>query len=367
MNWNNTSVSKDEYYHLLTMLTIKNDATTLFSLAPHINNPYITLGMLPLLSHFCVSVLDYYNSQNISVNLPKLSSFSLSDVRLKLKLFSESHKKGIAQIAKINYIQDNSFKSKLRFSILSKLNMYYNLGIVSDSEGNIIFNTQLLYYIFQDKKFSHTELHNEDIKAFVHEIFTIITSVHHGLIDCLPDCNPKIKATLFSLKYKDFNTNKNFNFFTNQEYGVEYSLLVLHLLCSLNFVRYVLNKLLSVDNIWLLRAKYITLYYVIKSVKVFASQSTIPAIKALQNSETESLLNGTFRSCMMHYAFINKEMYSIEDKYLDLSKPFWGLAETCFNGISYEDLCKTIDQEINTLADKLESILHINTNTFTSF
>ena len=34
MNWNNTAVSKDEYYHLLTMLTIKNDVTTLYNLAP---------------------------------------------------------------------------------------------------------------------------------------------------------------------------------------------------------------------------------------------------------------------------------------------------------------------------------------------
>ena len=50
MNWNNTAVSKDEYYHLLTMLTIKNDVTTLYNLAPHIRVPYVSFGMLPLIS-----------------------------------------------------------------------------------------------------------------------------------------------------------------------------------------------------------------------------------------------------------------------------------------------------------------------------
>ena len=55
MNWNNTAVSKDEYYHLLTMLTIKNDVTTLYNLAPHIRVPYVSFGMLPLIS-FAVTV-----------------------------------------------------------------------------------------------------------------------------------------------------------------------------------------------------------------------------------------------------------------------------------------------------------------------
>ena len=113
MDWNCTSVSKDEYYHLLTMLTIKNDVTTLLALAPHIRDPYVSLGMLPLLSHFCVSIRDYYDSRNISVNLPSLSSFSFDDIRLKLKLFSDPYKKSIKQISMADGMQDESFRAKL--------------------------------------------------------------------------------------------------------------------------------------------------------------------------------------------------------------------------------------------------------------
>jgi len=367
VDWNNTSVSKDEYYHLLTMLTIKNDVTTLFALAPYIRDPYISLGMLPLLSQFCVSIRDYCDSQNVPINLPKLSSFSFDDVRLKLKLFSEKHSKSIKQIAMADGIQDESFKSKLRFSFLSKVNMYDNLGVIADSDGNIVFNTQLLHYIFQDKKFSHTKLYGEDVKAFGRDIGTIIASVHQGLLDDLPNFDPVVHPATFSFKYKDFNTNKNFNIFPHQKEGKESSLFVLHILCYLNFVRYVLGRLLAPDNMWLLRAKYIALYYATTSVNQFADKSSIPTINALKNQESKPLLNSTFRSCMMHYAFINKGEYAIDDQYLDLNKPFWGLIESCFGEMSYAELCSSIDREINLLADKLETILSIDTNSFKPF
>jgi len=366
MDWNCTSVSKDEYYHLLTMLTIKNDVTTLLALAPHIRDPYVSLGMLPLLSHFCVSIRDYYDSRNISVNLPSLSSFSFDDVRLKLKLFSDPYKKSIKQISLADGMQDESFRAKLRFSFLSKLNMHYNLGIIADSDGNIVFNTQFLHYMFQDKKFSHAELSGENVKAFGYDIGTIIASVHQGLLDDLPSITPVIYPATFSFKYKDFNTNRTLNIFPQQKEGKESSLFLLHLLCSLNFARHVLNKLLPPSNIWLLRAKYITLYYATASINHFAEKSSIPTIKELKDPESELLLNSTFRSCMMHYAFINKGEYAINDRYLDLNTPFWGLVESCFNEMSYEDLCISVDQGINSIADKLESILSIDTVSFQS-
>lgn len=367
MDWNSTSVSKDEYYHLLTMLTIKNDVTTLLALAPYIRDPYISLGMLPLLSQFCVSIRDYYDSRNIPVNLPSLSSFSFDDVRLKLKLFSDPYKKSIKQISMADSMHDEIFRSKLRFSFLSKMNMHYNLGIISDSNGNIVFNTQLLHYMFQDKKFSHAELSGENVKAFGYDIGTIIASVNQGLLDDLPSITPAISPTAFSFKYKDFNTNRTFNIFPLQKEGKASSLFLLHLLCSLNFARYVLNKLLPPSNIWLLRAKYITLYYAAASINHFAKKSSIPAINELNNPEIEPLLNSTFRSCMMHYAFINKGEYVINDQYLDLNTPFWGLIESCFNEMSYEELCIAVDQGINFIADKLEAILSIDTDSFKSF
>ena len=367
MDWNKTNVSKDEYFHLLTMLTIKNDVTTIINLAPYIRNPYISLGMLPLLSQFCVSIRDYYDSKNVPINLPNLSSFSFDDVRLKLKLFSESYRKSIKQITTADSMQDENFKSKLRLSFFAKKNMYYNLGIIADSDGNVIFNTHFLYYVFQDKKFSHAELQGEDVKLFGYDIKRIIASVHQGLLDCLPDTTPTIFSTKFSLKFKDFNTNSTFNIFPQQEDGKEASLLTLHVLCSLNFVRYVLSRLLTSDNMWLLRAKYITLYYAIRSINQFADKSSIQAMKTLRASDSEQVLNSTFRNCMMHYAFVNKGVYAIDDKNLDLNKPFWGLVESCFNGMTYEALCKTVDQEINTLADKLEAVLSIDTTSFRQF
>lgn len=367
MDCNSTSVSKDEYFHLLTMLTIKNDVTTLLTLAPYIRDPYISLGMLPLLAQFCVSIRDYYDSQNVPVILPSLSSFSFDDVRLKLKLFSDPYKKSINQISMADGMHDESFRSKLRFPFLSKLNMHYNLGIIADFDGNIIFNTQFLHYMFQDKKFSHAELRGENVKAFGFDIGTIIASVHQGLLDDLPSITPIICPTTFSFKYKDFNTNRTFNIFPQQEEGKESSLFLLHLLCSLNFARYVLNKLLPPSNIWLLRAKYITLYYAATSINLFAEKSSIPTINELKNPNIKPLLNSTFRSCMMHYAFINKGEYAINDRYLNLNTPFWGLIESCFNEMSYEDLCASVDQEINFIADKLEAILSIDTNSFKSF
>lgn len=364
MNWDQIGVSKDDYFHMLTMLTIKNDVDTLFQLAPYIHDPYISLGMIPFLSMFCVSVRDYFISKQVEINLPNLSSFSFDDVRLKLKLFSEKYNKSINNISTTDNIQDEKFKTKLRFQILAKKNIYYNLGIISDSKGKIIFNTQQLYYLFQDKKFSHYELEGENLKQFGYDIGQIIASVHEGLLDCLPAFSVDIQGFESVFKFKDYNTNKNFNRFSLIENGKEITLFLLHILCSLNFVQYILNVMISPDNIWLLRAKYIVWYYATKSVNQLADKNQIEEINALTSIENDLLLNSNFRNCMMHYSFINKDKYLIDEKYLSVDIPFWGLIESCFPNMTFLSFTEAIDQRIKNLSSNLENILLIDTSKF---
>ena len=76
--------------------------------------------------------------------------------------------------------------------------------------------------------------------------------------------------------------------------------------------------------------------------------------------KTDELMNTDFRSCMMHYEYSKNESYLIDEKYLDFTKPFYGLVETYFAGITYTEFCRIINVKISEISDSLEGILCIS-------
>lgn len=357
-------VNKEEFYKLISTLTLKYDVSTIMRLYPYITDAYISLGLLPYLSMICVESQSFLVQNGFTISLPSTSSFSFADVRAKLKLFDNSISKAKKQISIIDEIQDTQFKNKLRYRFLSQHNLYYNLGIIADEEGHIIFNTQYLFYLFQDRKFSHFSLDGNDIKQFGIDIGSIISSVYEGLKDTsLPAYDPQINSVNFKFRYKDYNTNnRNFNRFPELEDGKKFTLLLLHVLCSLNFVKYVLGKILPDENIFLFRTKYTALYYSAKTLSLFEDH-----FNGNHNSITKTIdcnFDSDFRSCMMHYSFVNKEKYLIDSNYLSLSKPFWGLIETFYSGKDFSEISSRIDENIDMMSERINQILAIDTKCF---
>ena len=69
-------------------------------------------------------------------------------MRNGLKLYSGKYNKGKKETLRIDEKQDREFRSKLRFSIMKKWNIHYNLGVYFDKDGHIVGNTQNLNYFF---------------------------------------------------------------------------------------------------------------------------------------------------------------------------------------------------------------------------
>lgn len=92
MDWGKTSVSKEEYYSLLSTIAIKNDSETLKALVSAFSAACGFSYVAPYIALFCSSVGEFINHSGITeVQLKNGSPLSISDVRNKLKLFSEKY------------------------------------------------------------------------------------------------------------------------------------------------------------------------------------------------------------------------------------------------------------------------------------
>jgi len=101
---------------------ISSDCKTITGLIPYIfQNPVLAIEVIPLLSLFCAETLSYFDKYNISIKAPNNNSFSVNDIRLKLKLFEDSFSKAQKMIANCDYLQDYIFKNLLKISSLTPL------------------------------------------------------------------------------------------------------------------------------------------------------------------------------------------------------------------------------------------------------
>lgn len=362
-------VTKEKYYQLLTTIQIKQDCETLLSLNNVLSQPILALSFLPFYALFADEIENTIGDKGNKFVIRNDSPFKISEVRAKLKLFGhEKINKSKKRILSADFVQDQIFGNKLKLLIVRYLKIHYNIGIFYLNDGRIIGNTQYFYYMFQDRNFNVREYKEEEIRLFSQSLGTVIGSVSEGLKDFLPDYKIFVKNEKYQIKYKDFNTNKR-NFSSLSVYGKDMVLLLLHTLSAVNYVRFILENELPEDNPYLFKVKYITMYYALGSVNkvsnyyssnnIVLNPNVLESLKSiLINSEV--LLNSDFRSCMMHYEFINKGKYLIKDEYLNCSVPFYGLIQTFFNGMNYSDFNKILTDKIIHISDSIENLLKIS-------
>ena len=126
----------------------------------------------------------------------------------------------------------------------------------------------------------------------------------------------------------------------------------------MNFVKHILKPMFSDDNIWIFRVEYIVAYYTFRALqrlKNYAENNTdIPA----DISELEDVIRGSdelfqtkFRNCMMHYGLDNQNVLSEEH----IEKSFYGMIETCFDGMDFKSYREKILAFSNRIITYLES------------
>lgn len=319
------------------------------------------LMLLPYICLCCNESLNYTENYLLADSLTS-SPISYTEVRNKLKLFSNRYGKSIKQIKIVDSRQDNEFKSKLRFKWMENWKIHYNLGIYCTPEGHIVGNTQYVAYLLQNPSFN---LNNDSKNLYEFGFFlgAVLQRISQDLNFLELDSKNTMNEVSMDWHYKDFHTDKNFNLFLEREEGKELTLFLLHLLSAVNFVGYELPRFVGNENPWLLRIQYITVHYVNESLNRIKNMDLPHKALVWEEVEDGYLLNTVFRSCMFHYGFYNKGECSIKDQYLH-DKPFFGLIESCFEGKSYEEYQQLLVRKIFSLSKTLETILPLSVHGF---
>ena len=154
-------------YDKLSLIQIKNDCKFIKDLLCFINDKnyssILLLDILPFISLMLYESSNFINSNIINIEdiIPKSksNSYSIKDVRLKLKLFENKIDDNIKVIKNVEYIQDRYFKE------LDGDLFYHNLGIYTDINKNVIGNTHLAYFFCQSEELKKLQL-NEIEKLY---------------------------------------------------------------------------------------------------------------------------------------------------------------------------------------------------------
>lgn len=226
--------------------------------------------------------------------------------------------------------------------------------------------------ITEIEKLSDTKKINYDIEledSYEYGKFcgTIISNI--GNIFKELEFNVELNEINTELFYKDINTNRDLNVFNIDNDGKALILYLLHLLSAINFSLKLLGKYEKADNGWWLRMYYITYYYSVQrliNIRNYMitnkiTNSKIQKFYSIINIEDKDLMNIDFRNCMMHYDLIDKNNnFLIKDEYLNVREPLFGLVESCFGGIKYNELKNKVVDKLDMLSIEIQKLLNFD-------
>lgn len=343
-------------------LILKDGETIIQYVLVASKNGMIQLSLIPYIALFCRSAQEFIGSNYIPDDVDK----QINDLRNGLKLYSGKYNKGKKETLRIDEKQDTEFRSKLRFSIMKKWNIHYNLGVYFDKDGHIVGNTQNINYFFdipeinindkQKRAFAIGKMLGEKTGALINELGGTINDFEIK----------ELESSMYG--YIDLNTNRKNKFF-NKTFDKEINLIMLHLLSSIGFAEHILRESLPKNNQWLMRVEYVVAHYTWLSLKKI-KQHFEGADKYSLNNDLSLLVDkgahlfpSEFRNCMMHYDLCDKngEPTILEEKF-DESIPFLGLVESCFLGKKWDSFFYELRNYIAELEEYLLTWFSVDKN-----
>lgn len=345
---------QDTKCKICTVLLIQNDCETLKKIILNVHDSIFCMEMIPYLALFCRSFQEYSNIDLINKDVDS----EIYDIRNSIKIYGERYGKSKRQFLESDKKQDDEFRDKLRFGFTKNLNIHFNLGIYFNENKRIIGNTQLIANTLNMNGLSKRERQEKSFNLGSH-LASIIGSVSNGLADSLPVPNIILQDNIPTFYYDDFNTNKNDFFSPN--FSKDINLFMLHILSSINFVKYVLKPLLIEENLWIFRINYIVIYHAylgIKKLKTHIENNCKNMIEVVSRLNSiirygETLFISKFRNCMMHYDLKNDGVFAITEANFDEKKLLYGLIEECFKGEIY----KSYFDKITHMGEQIESFI----------
>lgn len=342
-------IDYSQFDKLCSLKLIKNDCDTYLKLFETNRDAVLSMCILPYLALMCVEAQNFVGTDFFDEPYNKI----FHDMRNSLKRFMDRYGKTTKLFGGIDISQNNYFIQMLRFKVLGKINVHLNLGIYLDESLNIIGNTHQLASLFDFKKIPGND-DEEKMMNIGYQLGSVISSISNGLEQHLPTESIGILNEMHSVYYIDINTNKK-DAFWNNNYSKDKRLYFLHLISFIGFINNTLSKILPQENLWLLRLRYIACYYCICGLNKLATK-----VDATVGEEIRALIDGSadcsdsrFRGCMMHYSFTDKQGFCIDEQYFDLNIPLYGLIETCFNGLTFDEY----NNKLISLCTDIETLL----------
>jgi hypothetical protein len=342
-----------EEERLISLLIIQEDIEAIYSLLSSERDPVFSLEILPYYALFINECQNYMGINEI----PNDIAVQIKDIRNYIKAYTNGYGKTSKKIKNADAIQDEAFRRELKFDFPKSWTMHLNMGTYWTDDGKMIGNTQhIAAYLGIDDVFAKDIGRKQ--RELGYQIGVFINSVRNGFSKAIlsPNSHRTDKAVSLT-KYFDLNTNKE-NVFFIDNFSKELNLLYVHLLCSINFVKYVLRPLFTNNSTWLFRIEYIVTYYTYLALKdlknhcdnnndIVLTKSGIEDILKLG----EPLFQSKFRNCMMHYNLAGYDVLSQEH----INSPFYGIVETCFEGKSYHSYLSELRILSDRITDYLES------------
>lgn len=345
-----------ELERLISIRVIQEDAEAIFSLLSSERDSIFAMEIIPYYALFVQSCQEYMGD----TFLPEAIALSIKDIRNQIKAYSEPFGKSKRKISSVDNEQDASFKSQLRFEFLKSWNIHLNLGTYWTENRHVIGNTQQLAAFLGIKDLADPEVGKKQYEIG-YQIGSFVASVHEGLASSLGQPVIKRAATNITINhYYDINTNKRNSFFVANA-PKELNLFFLHLLCNMNFVKFILRPLFPDGNTWVFRVEYVVTYYTFRALQRLKNycennddlSTDTKAIGEIESTGYE-IFQSKFRNCMMHYNLQNYNVLSLEH----IEKPFFGIIENCFEGTDYQ----TYLSSLHKLSDRIIAYLEKHFN-----
>lgn len=345
-----------ECERFISIRIMQEDAESIYSLLQTERDSVFAMEIIPYYALFVQSCQEYIG-ENV---LPESVAKDLKDIRNHIKIYADRFSKSRKRVASVDTAQDKDFKEHLKFKFLKKMNIHLNLGTYWTEERQIIGNTQQLADFLSVESVFDSAV-NEKMFQMGCLIGSFVNSFRKGLADSLGYPMIERECTKTSIKFfSDINTNKKNPIFSKGQ-NKEINLFYLHLLCNMNFVKYILRPLFKDENIWIFRVEYVVSYYTLRALERLKNYSENNKDISVKTKEIDGILTQgellfttKLRNCMMHYNLENAGVISFEN----IDKLFYGIIETCFDGMSYQEyllaLYNLLDRIIDFLSNQFD-------------
>lgn len=316
------------------------------SLKENKDSSKLSLGINCYLILIVIEALNYIeNTLNISIDYKFKNNLKSS--RSRIKPYDSSYKEMLENITKLNEEKYDYF-SNLCDSIAKAIfpKLIDNIGITL-YKGKIIDNTFLDE--IDNKKIITTSGNYDSSKTFEvsKELGSLIIKILNQIEGKEQKVNLNINEKIFN---KDYNVYYQQNDLFQCNLEVNCSLLLLNVLCSLNYYKYLIRGF-NVSNSLKYRIAYIVFSRTFNNLNEIAKINKLHSILSVLK-KYDYLNNRKFRNKMFHYDIYNEistQEFNKNEMYLGLINKFFKISE--------EDYIKDIDNYIDNLSDNIEQVI----------